>query len=60
MAIDDIITKDGINKKFMSWLWNTDRQKYVYISFGHIEFITNDLIKKFAESEVEHDKRREI
>ena len=51
MTIDDIITKDGINKKFMSWLWSTDRQKYVLISFGHIELITNDLIKKFAESE---------
>ena len=53
MKIDDIITKDGINKKFMSWLWSTDRQKYVHILFGHIELITNDLIKKFAESEEE-------
>lgn len=51
MTIDDIVTKDGIDKKFMSWLWNKDRQKYTYILFGHIELITNDLIKKFVESE---------
>lgn len=51
MTIDDIVTKDGINKKFMDWLWNKDRQKYTLILFGHIELITDDLIKKFVESE---------
>lgn len=53
MTIDNIVTKDGIDKKFMSWLWNTDRQKHTLILFGHIELITNDLIKEFVESEVE-------
>jgi hypothetical protein len=53
MTIDDIVTKDGIDKNFMRWLWNKDRQKYTLILFGHIELITNDLIKKFVESEVE-------
>lgn len=53
MTIDDIITKDGINKKFMSWLWSTDRKKYVLVSLGHIELITDDLIKKFEKSGVE-------
>ena len=51
MTIDDIVTKNGIDKKFMSWLWNKDRQKYTLILFGHIELITNDLIKEFVESE---------
>ena len=55
MTIDDIVTKDGIDKKFMSWLWNKDRQKYTLILFGHIELITNDLIKEFVESEVDND-----
>jgi len=53
MTIDDIVTKDGIDKEFMSWLWNKDRKKHTYILFGHIELITNDLIKEFVESEVE-------
>ena len=53
MTIDDIVTKDSIDKKFMSWLWNTDRQKYTYILFGHLELITDDLIKEFMENEVE-------
>ena len=51
MTIGEIVTKDGIDKKFMNWLWNKDRQKYTYILFGHIELITNDLIKEFVESE---------
>jgi hypothetical protein len=56
MTIDDIVTKDGIDKNFMRWLWNKDRQKYTLILFfGHIELITNDLIKEFVESEVEDD-----
>ena len=51
MTIDDVLTNDGIDKNFMSWLWNKDRQKYALIVLGHIELITNDLIKKFVESE---------
>ena len=51
MTIDDVITKNGIDEKFMNWLWDKDRQMYTYILFGHIELITNDLIKKFVESE---------
>ena len=51
MTIDDIVTKDGIDEKFMNWLWKKDRQKYTLIVLGRIELITNDLIKKFAESE---------
>ena len=51
MTIDDIVTKDGIDKKFMSWLWNKDRQKYTLILFGHLELITDDLVKEYTESE---------
>ena len=54
MTIDDIVTKDGIDKKFMSWLWNKDRQKYTLILLGHIELITNDLVKEYIESEVDN------
>ena len=50
MSIDDIVTKDGIDKKFMNWLWNKDRQKYTYILFGHLELITDDLVKEYIES----------
>jgi hypothetical protein len=53
MTIDDVVTKDGIDEKFMSWLWDKNRQKYALIVLGHIELITNDLIKEFVESEVE-------
>lgn len=55
MTINDIVINDGIDKKFMSWLWNKDRQKYTYILFGHIELITDDLVKDFAESEVSNE-----
>ena len=54
MTIDDIVTKDGIDEKFMSWLWNKERQKYTYILFGHLELITNDLVKEYIESEVDN------
>ena len=53
MTINDVLTSDGIDKNFMRWLWNKDRQKYALIVLGHIELITNDLIKEFVESEVE-------
>ena len=51
MTINDVLTSDGIDKNFMRWLWNKDRQKLTLILFGHIELITNDLIKEFVESE---------
>ena len=53
MTIDDIVTKDGIDKKFMSWLWNKGRQKYALILFGHLELITDELINQY-ESEVDN------
>lgn len=53
MTIDDIVTKDGIDEKFMNWLWDKYRQKYVYILFGHLELITDDLVKEYIESGAE-------
>ncbi len=55
MAIDDILTSDGINKNFMSWLWNKDRQKYAFIMLGHLELITDELIKQYEECEVDDE-----
>lgn len=51
ITIDDVLTSDGINKNFMSWLWNKDRQKYAFIMLGHLELITDELIKQYEESE---------
>lgn len=51
MRVDDIVTTEGIDARFMSWLWNRDREKYTLIMFGHLELITDDLVKDFAESE---------
>ena len=47
MRIDDIVTKDGIDRDFMSWLWAEDRKIYTLIMFGHIELITQELIDKY-------------
>lgn len=47
MNINDIVTKDGIDTNFMSWLWKEDRQTYTLIMFGHIELITQELIDKY-------------
>ena len=54
MKINDIVTKDGINADFVHWLWGKDRETYALILFGHIELITDDLIKEY-----EADKERE-
>lgn len=51
MKPDDIISKEGIDAEFMSWLWNKDRGKYTLIMFGHLELITDDLVREFEESE---------
>ena len=52
MTVEDIVTKEGIDASFMSWLWNKDRQKYTLIMFGHLELITDDLVEEyFRESE---------
>lgn len=51
MRVDDVLTEEGIDAEFMSWLWNKDRQKYTLIMFGHLELITDDLVKEFEESE---------
>ena len=47
MTREDIVTKDGIDASFMSWLWNKDRQKYTLIMFGHLELITDELINEY-------------
>lgn len=47
MTIKDIVTKDGIDRDFMSWLWDRDRKTYTLIMFGHIELITQEIIDKY-------------
>ena len=47
MSRADIVTKDGIDAEFMSWLWDKDRQTYTLIMFGHMELITDELIKEY-------------
>lgn len=39
-----------IDKNFMSWLWETDRRTYTLILFGHVELITDELVRKYEES----------
>jgi hypothetical protein len=51
VRIDDILTKDGIDTDFMSWLWKENRQTYTLIMFGHIELITQDLINKWEKKQ---------
>ena len=52
MTKNDIVTSEGIDADFMSWLWNKDRQRYTLIMLGHLELITDDLVKEyFRESE---------
>ena len=49
MTREDIVTEEGIDAHFMSWLWNKDRQKYTLIMLGHLELITEQLVREFVE-----------
>lgn len=53
MTVEDIVTEEGIDANFMSWLWNKDRQKYTLIMLGHLELITEQLVKEFVDAESE-------
>ena len=48
MTMNDIITPQGIDKGFMDWLWNKDRQTFTLIMFGHLELITEELVKEYS------------
>lgn len=50
MKKEDIVTKEGIDASFMSWLWNKDRQKYTLIMLGHLELITEQLVREFVDA----------
>ena len=50
MTVEDIVTEEGIDADFMSWLWNKDQQKYTLIMLGHLELITEQLVSEFVES----------
>ena len=47
MTKNNIITSEGIDADFMSWLWNKDRETYTFIMFGHLELITDELISEY-------------
>lgn len=51
MTREDIVTEEGIDARFMSWLWNKDRQKYTLITLGHLELITEQLVREFVDAE---------
>ena len=53
MGITEILTKEGIEEDFMSWLWNTDRPIYTLILLGHTELITEELVEKYNKAESE-------
>lgn len=50
MTREDIVTEEGIDARFMSWLWNKDRQKYTLITLGHLELITEQLVREFVDA----------
>lgn len=53
MTKNDIVTSEGIDADFMHWLWNKDREKYTLIMLGHLELITEQLVREFVDAESE-------
>ena len=53
MTREDIVTEKGIDVHFMSWLWNKDRHTYTLIILGHLELITEQLVREFIDAESE-------